>query len=80
VRLTTNLRTIRVAAALTLTEVEDTTGISRGTLSQIETGRRLPADKDIAQLELVYGDPSTWYDPRLLLLIQNDLADESGGE
>jgi transcriptional regulator with XRE-family HTH domain len=53
VRLTTNLRAIRVAAALTLTEVEDTTGISRGTLSQFETGRRLPSDKDISQLELV---------------------------
>jgi len=64
-------------AALTLTEVEDLTGVSRAVLSQIETGRMLPADKFVAQLELAYGPPADWYAPGLLLAIQNDNGDDS---
>jgi len=71
-RVPTNLRAIRTAASLTLTEVEDLTGVSRAVLSQIETGRMLPADKFVAQLELAYGAPASWYAPDLLLAIQRD--------
>lgn len=71
-RVVTFLRDIRANADLTLTEVEEITGVSRGTLSQLETGQRFPADKHISQLELAYGAPATWYPAEVLLLIQND--------
>jgi len=71
-RVPTNLRAIRTAASLSLTEVEDLTGVNRAVLSQIETGRMLPADKFVGQLELAYGPPSSWYPPELLLAIQLD--------
>lgn len=75
-RVPTNLRTIRTAASLTLTEVEDLIGVNRAVLSQIETGRMLPADKFVPQLELAYGPPSDWYEPAVLLLIQRDSGDD----
>lgn len=76
-RVPTNLRAIRTAAALTLTEVEDLTGVNRAVLSQIETGRMLPADKHVGQLELAYGPAAGWYDAEVLLLIQRD-GEDSG--
>jgi transcriptional regulator with XRE-family HTH domain len=71
-RIPTLLRQIRLDQSMSLTDVEELTGISRGTLSQIETGRSLPADKDLAQLELAYGPPHGWYEPAILFLLQRD--------
>lgn len=71
-RLLSHLRTIRVDANLTLSEVEELTGVSKATLSKIETGRELPADKYLDDLARAYGEPSSWYEPPLLLLIQAD--------
>lgn len=71
-RVVTHLREIRVAADLSLTEVEDLTGVGRGTLSKIERGVELPADKYVDALELAYGAPAHWYPPEVLLLIQKD--------
>jgi len=72
VRVVAYLREIRAQADLTLTEVEETTGISRGTLSQLETGQRFPADKHVGELERVYGPRADWYPKEVLVLIQND--------
>lgn len=75
-RIPTLLRQIRVDASMSLTDVEDLTGISRGTLSQIETGRALPADRHVPQLELAYGPPAAWYEPAILYLLQRDNGDD----
>jgi transcriptional regulator with XRE-family HTH domain len=70
------MQQIRHGADLSLAEVRDLTGIDRGTLSRIERGRQLPADSEIAALELAYGPAAQWYPPELLLLIQRDRDDE----
>lgn len=47
--------------------------VSAGILSQIERGVMLPTDAQLAALEHAYGaEAATWYDPRVLLLIQSD--------
>jgi transcriptional regulator with XRE-family HTH domain len=77
-RLPNLMKQARVANGFeSLQEVKDATGIDRGLLSQFESGRRLPPDRDIPQLELAYGPPSTWYEPELLFLIQRDNGDDS---
>lgn len=76
-RVISHLRTIRIDANLTLSEVEELTGVSKATLSKIETGRELPADKYLDDLARAYGEPAGWYDAPLLLLIQ---ADKDGDE
>jgi transcriptional regulator with XRE-family HTH domain len=50
-------------------------GISAGVLSQIEQGRALPRDRDIAKLEQAYGHPiETWYSPRTLIALREEEA------
>lgn len=76
-RVPTQLKANRVANGFeSLQEVKDATGIDRGLLSQFEAGRRLPPDRDIPQLELAYGPPSSWYEPELLFLIQRDNGED----
>lgn len=54
-----------------LSELEAETGINRGSLSQIESGRMLPHDKWLPALEAAYGAPKTaWYEPEVLLVIE----------
>ena len=53
-----------------LTEVEDETGINRGTLSQIERGILLPLDRHVVILERVYGPRAGWYPPEVLVELQ----------
>lgn len=71
----TFMREIRQAAGLSLTEISDATGLTRGDLSRIETGHGLPLDKHVPALESVYGSASTWYPPAVLLSIQADRAE-----
>lgn len=75
-KLPTLLRQIRVDQALSLTDVVERTGISRGMLSQFETGRALPPDRHLAQLELAYGPPHLWYSAPILLMLQDDNGDD----
>lgn len=76
-RVPTLMKQNRVANGFeSLQEVKDVVDIDRGLLSQFETGRRLPPDRDIPQLELAYGPPSSWYAPEVLLLIQRDNGDD----
>lgn len=74
-RLPTRLRQLRLDQATSLGDAEERTGISRGTLSLIETGRALPRDSQVGQLELVYGPPERWYEPAILLHLQRDNGD-----
>lgn len=74
-RVATNLRAIRAAADLSLREVTDVVGIAPGTLSMLERGRQLPADDQVAALELVYGPSETWWPDNVRALLQFDRED-----
>lgn len=61
-RLVCHLRAAREARGLHLRQMEELTGVSRGTLSQIERGERLPKDRIVPVLEEAYGLPCIeWY-------------------
>lgn len=61
-RLVAHLREARERLGMTLREMEQATGISRGTLSQIERGERLPKDRIASVLEEHYRLPrGDWY-------------------
>lgn len=61
-RIVCHLRAAREAKGLHLRQMEELTGVSRGTLSQIERGERLPKDKIVPALEDAYGLPCIeWY-------------------
>ena len=48
-------------------------GMSAGTLSQIERGRALPSDRQLAVIAEAYGaPPSKWYPPTVLLALEPD--------
>ena len=49
------LRRLREASQLTLTEVVARIGISESHLSRIEKGKRVPSPEDVAALLVVYG-------------------------
>lgn len=60
-----------------LREVEEHSGVSRGTLSKIERGQEFPLDKHVPALEQAYGAPaSEWWPPAVLLLIERDHGDD----
>ena len=62
-RVRCHLREIRGRRALR--DLAEDARINRGTLSLIERGRLLPADKQIESLERAYGRPiGEWYDWR----------------
>jgi transcriptional regulator with XRE-family HTH domain len=46
----------------TLRELEQQTGLHRGTLSQLERGERLPRPADLDGLERAYGPRRRWYE------------------
>lgn len=74
-RLPCRLREIR--GARSLREIEDDSGVSRGTLSRIEQGRELPADKHVPTLEQAYGAAAhEWWPPAVLLLIERDHSED----
>ena len=78
-RLNCHLRAIRHARGRSLRAVAIETGLSRGQLSEIENGRRLPPDEWLDDLERVYGRPAhEWYGRRTLLAIQADQLTENG--
>ena len=60
---------LRDHRATPLRVLEHQVGISRATLSRIETGHQLPRDQDIPRLEAAYGLPfDRWYaGPQLFL-------------
>lgn len=61
-RLACRLRLIRSERELSIRQAEIKTGISRGALSEIEHGRRLPTDDQASEIERVYGEPRDgWY-------------------
>lgn len=45
----------------TLAELQQLTGIHRGTLSQLERGERLPRPSQVGALEAAYGPQAGWY-------------------
>lgn len=54
--------------------------ISAGILSLIERGVMLAPDRHVAALEHAYGQPiESWYEPRLLLALEHDPAEEGHG-
>ncbi|HVM69554.1 MAG TPA: helix-turn-helix transcriptional regulator [Gaiellaceae bacterium] len=62
---------------VSLRDMEERTGISRGTLSQLERGILLPLDRQIDALEHGYGAPIVaWYDPHALLALQTGDGEE----
>jgi len=73
VKLPCNLRQIR--GDRSLTEIEEASGISRGTLSRIECGREFPLDKHVPALEQAYGAAAhEWWAPAVLLLVERDAS------
>jgi hypothetical protein len=54
-----HLRELR--AGRRILDLEAITGIRAGTLSQLETGQRLPKPDHIAALERAYGPRRDWY-------------------
>ena len=46
--------------------MENVTGINAGTLSQIETGQRLPRPDHVEALERGYGPRRDWYSVEML--------------
>lgn len=70
-RIACRLRELREALELSLRDVEEASGVNRGSLSAIETGHALPLDEWIPKLEDVYGAPVTdWYSPAVLLVLE----------
>jgi hypothetical protein len=56
-------------------EMEDATGINRGTLSLIEVGRLLPTDGQVEPIERAYGlNFEFWYSRAALVAIVEDEA------
>ena len=56
------LRDVRRLRGMTLREVQDVTGINRGTLSKIERGIEFPKPNVILSLSDLYGVlPDSWY-------------------
>jgi transcriptional regulator with XRE-family HTH domain len=58
---TCDLSRVRIQGGLSLRDVEACTGVNRGMLSYFERGRWLPADRQLAALEGVYGPRSGWF-------------------
>lgn len=72
-RVPTNLRRIR--GDRSIADIEHASGVNRGTLSRLETGRGFPSDKHVDALEQAYGATiDEWYPPKLLVLLQEDDA------
>lgn len=56
-----------------LRQFADTAGVSRGTISQIENGRRFPSDKERPLLVAAYGQPvENWYPPHVVVELSDD--------
>jgi transcriptional regulator with XRE-family HTH domain len=59
-----------------LRETADLIGMHAGQLSQIELGRMVPRDDQIALMEPVYGVPfEEWYSPLTIRVLAEDAAD-----
>jgi transcriptional regulator with XRE-family HTH domain len=62
---------------VSLRDIAEQSGVSAGTLSQLERGVMLPLDRQIGPLEIAYGQTiDTWYHPTALLAMQADPEDE----
>ena len=57
----TNLRLLR--GETPIRDAAEKAGVSRGTLSLLERGLALPRDRQIEDLERVYGPREAWYPP-----------------
>jgi transcriptional regulator with XRE-family HTH domain len=68
-----NCKLRRLRGDRSLRQVAELAGVSAGQLSQIEQGRALPRDRDIARLEEAYGAPAEqWYSRRTLIAITEE--------
>lgn len=77
-RVKCRLRDLREARGLTLRQMEQETGISRGYLSRFERGRELPADQHVAALERAYGAPAeSWFAPHVWIEIEPDELEQT---
>lgn len=56
----------------TIASIAELTGVNAGTLSRIENGVMLPADRDLDALQDEYGPISDWYPPPVLLALETD--------
>jgi transcriptional regulator with XRE-family HTH domain len=71
VRLRSRLKELR--GRKPLREIAAESGVHRGTLSMIESGRLLPKDEHVEALERAYAAPRTdWYSAAGLLAIEED--------
>lgn len=71
-RVPCHMAAIRAATDMSLADVKELIGIERGTLSRIERGCQLPADDQVAKLELAYGPMETWWPADVRTLLQFD--------
>ena len=56
----------------TIASIAKLTGINAGTLSRLENGVMLPADRDLDALQAEYGPIADWYPPLVLLALETD--------
>jgi transcriptional regulator with XRE-family HTH domain len=76
VRLRCHLREFR--GKRTLKEIAAGSGVSMSVLSQLERGRMVPTDHEVAALEREYGKAiEFWYPPRTLIAFEQDVEDEA---
>jgi transcriptional regulator with XRE-family HTH domain len=61
-----------------ITEIEKTSGVHRGTLSLLERGRLFPLEKHIEALERAFGQPvHAWYPNFVLAVIERESEEEA---
>lgn len=76
-RLACRLRELR--GSKPLKQMARETGINRGYLSRYETGKELPRDHHVAQLQWHYGgSPASWYTPHVVLEVTDDQGEPLG--
>jgi transcriptional regulator with XRE-family HTH domain len=67
----------RIRGARSLRDIENESGVHRGTLSGLERGQELPLEKHIPALERAYGaEVHFWYPPFVLAAISRDVDEE----
>jgi len=64
------LRELRLAAGMTLRELADRASISKGSLSQIERGKRVASQPEILSIDIALGLPAGSLQTRLMLVYE----------
>lgn len=61
-----------------ITEIEQASGVHRGTLSLLERGRLFPTEKHVEPLERAYGKRwHEWYPPFVVAVIARELEEDA---